>query len=232
MATRAAENFSLVSNSDLSAKTGYFGKEINGKADVQAALGAHADFIISGGQAAGLASDLVPYYGRIVEVTVGAVAVAQDAELTPDANGLAITATSVLPPPTMGATATATTGGTLTAATYGYRVTATNATGETLPGAEVQITTTGSTSTATINWTQVTGATGYKVYGRTAAGETLLATIASGSTLTYTDTGSGSPSGAMPTINSTANWVRCKALQAGNPGETIRALWVDVYVKP
>jgi len=125
MATRASESYSLISNSDLSTKVGYFGKQINGKADVQASLGARADFVITGsaGVGAGFATDVAPYAGKIVEVTVGAVAVAQDAELTPDGNGLAITAVST-------------------------------------------------------------------------------------------------------------NIVRCKALQAGNPGETIRAHWVDAYAKP
>lgn len=123
MATRGSESYSLISNSDLSTKTGCFGKLVGGKADVCSVLGERADFVITGGASAGAASDVAPYSGKILEVTVGAVAVAANDELTPDANGLAKTAIST-------------------------------------------------------------------------------------------------------------NIVRAKALQAGNPGETIRALWVDAYAKP
>jgi hypothetical protein len=89
---------------------------------------------------------------------------------------------------------TATTGGTLAAATYFYRVSAIMAAGadgsvfETLACAEGagQITT-GSTSTVTITWTAIPGATGYRVYGRATGAEKLIATL--GNVLTFTDTG-------------------------------------------
>jgi len=94
MATRDSEAFTLVANSDLSAKDGYFGKQVSGKADLCTVLGERADFIIGSTNVAGGAVDCYPRAGKIVEVKVGAVAVALDAELTTDANGLAKTAVS------------------------------------------------------------------------------------------------------------------------------------------
>jgi hypothetical protein len=77
--------------------------------------------------------------------------------------------------------ATATTGGTLAAATYYYKVSAVIARqGEILPSLEVSQATTGSTSTVTLSFTAPTGQDGlgtqlYKVWRGTAAGgETLL----------------------------------------------------------
>lgn len=98
---------------------------------------------------------------------------------------------------------TATTGGTLAAGSYNYRVTALNAYGETLPSPEAasNITTTGTTSTVTISWAAVPGASSYKVYGRTPGGELYMATVNSGTT--YTDTGSVVPAGALPSTNTT-----------------------------
>lgn len=52
-----------------------------------------------------------------------------------------------------------------------------------------------------MNWTKVTGATGYKVYGRATGAQQLLATV--GDVATWTDTGSVTPSGALPTTNTT-----------------------------
>jgi hypothetical protein len=108
--------------------------------------------------------------------------------------------------PNPGSFTTATTGGTLAASTtYYYRVSATSAAGETLAFDEVGQTTGGSTSTNTVtpHWSAVTGATGYKVYCRTHNAEQLCTTIGSGATTSWTDTGSATPSGAVPTINST-----------------------------
>jgi hypothetical protein len=62
-----------------------------------------------------------------------------------------------------------------------------------VPGSNTTGTTTGS---VVLTWAAVTGATGYKVYGRTAGAELLIATL--GAVLTYTDTGSVTPSGALP----------------------------------
>lgn len=105
------------------------------------------------------------------------------------------------------ALATATTGGTITAGTYRYVLTAINANGETRISNEQTITTTGSTSTVTVTWTAVTGATGYKLY-KTAAGgasgtELLYKTV--GVVTSDVDTSPGSPSGAFPTTNTAYN---------------------------
>lgn len=108
-----------------------------------------------------------------------------------------------LSPPVQSALATAASGGTITAGTYRYVVTAINANGETTASNEQTITTTGSTSTVTVTWTAVTGATGYKLY-KTAAGggtgtELLYKTV--GVVTSDIDTSPGAPSGAFPTTN-------------------------------
>lgn len=95
------------------------------------------------------------------------------------------------------------TGGTLTANTYYYVVTAVNAVGETIGSNEKSVTTTGSTSSVTLTWNAVAGATSYNVYRSTSAGTELK--LASNITaLTYVDTAPGTPSGAVPGANSTA----------------------------
>lgn len=113
--------------------------------------------------------------------------------------------------PVNAAFSTATTGGTLAASTaYYYRVSATNAEGESLASAETSITTgASSTSTVTVNWAKVAGATGYKVYGRATGAEQLLATV--GDVATYTDTGSATPSGALPAKNTSASSIPVRA---------------------
>lgn len=94
MATRESDAYTLNANSDLSLKEGCFGKQVNGKVDVCSVLGERADVVIGSAGVAGAAIDCFPRSGKIVNVKVGAVAVALDAELTPDANGLAKTAVS------------------------------------------------------------------------------------------------------------------------------------------
>lgn len=123
------------------------------------------------------------------------------------AGGLLGVAIEVLPPPVQSALSTATTGGTITAGTYKYVLTAINANGETTISNEQTITTTGSTSTVTVTWSAVTGATGYKLY-KTAAGgatgtELLYKTV--GAVTSDVDTSPGSPSGAFPTANTAFN---------------------------
>lgn len=116
---------------------------------------------------------------------------------------------------------TATTGGTLPAATYSYRVSALTALGETLAGLAATVAATGSTSKTTIAWTAVTSATGYRVYGRTAGREALLATVGPG-ILIWDDTGAaggtalpvaadtgrvpGSVAQVMPASDDSATW--------------------------
>jgi len=98
---------------------------------------------------------------------------------------------------------TATTGGTLAPGTYYYRITAVSGTGETLASTEAsQVVPAGtSTNTVTLTWAAVSGAETYKVYGRTTGAELLIASAVS--VLTYTDTGSITPAGALPTGNTT-----------------------------
>jgi len=122
------------------------------------------------------------------------------------AAGIAGLGIEQLTPPVQAALATATTGGTITAGTYRYVLTAINAVGETNASNEQTIVTTGSTSTVTVTWTAVTGATGYKLY-KTAAGgasgtELLYRTV--GLVTTDIDTTPGSPAGAFPQSNTAA----------------------------
>jgi tail tube protein len=117
-------------------------------------------------------------------------------------------AAEVLPAPIQSALATSASGGTITAGTYRYVLTAINAFGETIASNEQTIVTTGSTSTVTVSWAAVTGATGYKLY-KTAAGgatgtELLYKTV--GAVITDIDTSPGSPSGAFPTFNTANNY--------------------------
>lgn len=102
-------------------------------------------------------------------------------------------------------------GGTLTVSTpYYYVITATATTNgsptETTKSNEVTVTPTSGNQSAKLTWPQVSQATGYKIYRSTTSGTyttpALIATIASGTTLTYTDTGgavaTGAPPGALP----------------------------------
>lgn len=119
------------------------------------------------------------------------------------ASGVMGIAIERLTPPVQSALSTAASGGTITAGTYIYAVTAINANGETTISNERTIVTTGSTSTVTVTWAAVTGATGYKLY-KTAAGgasgtELLYKTV--GAVTTDIDTAPGSPAGAIPTVN-------------------------------
>lgn len=94
MSTRNADAFTLPAGADLTGKEYTFGKQSAGAAIPCSVLGERADFIIGNAPTLGGATDCFPDRGKIIPVKVGAVAVAQDAELTPDANGLAKTAVS------------------------------------------------------------------------------------------------------------------------------------------
>lgn len=103
-------------------------------------------------------------------------------------------------PALTGVTATgSTTGGTLAAATYYYKVTALTPQGETTGSNEVNATTTGSTSSVTITYPTVAAATGYKIYKGTAAGtETSYFTD---NLSPFVDTGVAGTAGTVPTTN-------------------------------
>ena len=111
---------------------------------------------------------------------------------------------------------TATSGGSCTdSTTYYYRVAAMNALGTALASAETSITTGVSgtnINTVTVKWNNVFGATGYKVYGRTTGAEQLIATVTGNSTAAYTDTCTISPSGNLPTSNTTLGGVTAGTL--------------------
>jgi hypothetical protein len=124
----------------------------------------------------------------------------------------------VLPTPNLqGFLVTATTGGTLAAATYGYRITARVGSVETAACPTIAVTTTGSTSTVTVAWLPVPGATDYRVYGRTTGSELLIATVAAPLT-SYVDTGSVSPSGALPGATGFAETLTTPGLYAAPSG--------------
>src|SRR5258708_34458802 len=78
---------------------------------------------------------------------------------------------------------------------YFYKVTATNAAGETTEGqlpavVEAQVTEPATPVPIILQWQAVAGATGYRVYKATATGqEQFLAAVTGGATLTYTKTG-------------------------------------------
>ena len=93
-----------------------------------------------------------------------------------------------------------TTGGSLVAGDYSYRVTAFNANGETLASVAAAVTVPSGTATnmVALSWDAVTGATGYKIYGRTAGAELLIGTATD---VAFTDTGSVTPTGALPEIS-------------------------------
>ena len=89
-------------------------------------------------------------------------------------------------------------------ATYAYRVSAVTDTGETLACAEQTVTgpaTLSADTPAKLTWTKEDGASSYNVYGRTSGAELL---IDNASATSYSDDGTGTPSGALPSANTTA----------------------------
>jgi hypothetical protein len=93
-----------------------------------------------------------------------------------------------------------TSGGTLAAGTYWYRVSAVSAVGEGLACVEQSAVTTGATGSVSISVVAVPGATSYKFYGRTQGAELLLVSQAG---TTYVDTAAATPAGALPTLATT-----------------------------
>lgn len=127
--------------------------------------------------------------------------------------------------PVQAATSTATTGGTLAAATYFYVITAINATGETIASNEKSQITTGATSTVTLGWASVTGATGYNIYRSTTTGtEVFLATV--GAVTSYIDTGSATPGTATPPVTATAVATTVTTVSGGTAMARVRAVKV------
>lgn len=97
------------------------------------------------------------------------------------------------------------TGGTFAAGTYYWKITATNAVGESLPSTEATATIVANGS-ATIAWTAVTGATGYRIYrsSTTGAENVSPALVGTSSGSPFTDTGTAPTTGAVPSTNTTS----------------------------
>jgi hypothetical protein len=97
------------------------------------------------------------------------------------------------------------TGGSLKAGSYAYKVTQYNQYGETVATTELTGTVASGVAGSVVvsGWTLAAGAVGSRVYGRTAGAEQLIATIV-GSATTYTDIGAIVPSGALPSVDTTA----------------------------
>jgi hypothetical protein len=102
-------------------------------------------------------------------------------------------------PPTLGSS-TATTGGILTAATYGYKATALTQYGETAGSTEkTQVVPAGtSTNTVTLTWSAVVGAVGYRIYGRTNTGPWRFIAQVGAAAVSYVDLGTITPDSNRP----------------------------------
>jgi hypothetical protein len=112
--------------------------------------------------------------------------------------------------------------GSFAAGTYFWKITATNAAGETTGSNEVSATV-ALNDAETISWTRVPGATGYKVYRSTTSGgqstsPALVASVGAGTgqTVTYQDTGSAVGAGAVPAAST--------ALTAYRVSDVVKAL--------
>lgn len=94
--------------------------------------------------------------------------------------------------------------GVLGATTYGYRVSAVNYAGETLASSTATTALGSSILTSSnfnrITWSRVQNASGYKVYGRASGSELFISNVAD---LYFDDFGSITPSGALPSSNTT-----------------------------
>lgn len=107
--------------------------------------------------------------------------------------------------PTITAGSTFTSGGTFAAGTYYWKLTATNAAGETVGSNEISATVI-LNGQQVINWTVINGATNYKLYrGTTAGGENKLIATLSGGAVTYTDTGTAGTTASVPGSNTTGD---------------------------
>jgi Phage capsid family len=100
----------------------------------------------------------------------------------------------------------ATSGGSFAAATYFWKLSAVNGTGETVGSNELTVALT-LNQKQPINWTAVVGATGgYRLYRGTVAGQenVLVASIAGQATATYTDLGAAGTNASVSTVDRTA----------------------------
>lgn len=135
--------------------------------------------------------DLIKRYTMVVQIGT------LDPELEYIMTGGTVLTSSATALTAMGtlSSSTASSGGTLTAGTFGYKVTALSQYGETAGSAEkTQVIASGSANTVTLTWTTITNAVGYRIYGRTSGGPWRnIAQIAQASSPTWTDYGSITP---------------------------------------
>lgn len=133
-----------------------------------------------------------------------------------------------------------TTGGTSGTTVYSYKVSAFNASGESLPSATYTVSDGNAVLSTTnkniLTWTATAGAVGYNIWGNkaTGLGQTYMATVY---TNTYTDDGSATPSIViLPPEGDTSAGIKgkyaCFAISrlfvAGNPGDPSRLYWGGV----
>lgn len=122
------------------------------------------------------------------------------------------------PAPPAPSTSTSTSGGTLAAGTYSYRISAVINGIETTASVAATQQTTGITSTVTVSWAAFASAaaTSYKVYGRTGGSELLMGTV-NMPTTQFVDDGSVTPSGALPAVNTNISFKNfgTKTVQTG-----------------
>lgn len=112
------------------------------------------------------------------------------------------TMTAPLVAPVLSKGATSGTGGTFTAGSVFWVITAENAAGETVKSNEVT-SVMAATSSQVLNWVAVPGATGYRIYRGTATGVYTKRVIALGLVTTHTDVGNAGTTASPPDVNST-----------------------------
>ncbi|KRE72572.1 hypothetical protein [Arthrobacter sp. Soil762] len=119
------------------------------------------------------------------------------------AQGSICNVSGLILPPVLTLGATSTTGGSLVAGSWYWKVTAKSASGETLGSNEVTATTTGSSSSQPLSWTATPGAASYNVYrGTTAGGQNALVTNVT--TTSFTDVGAAGTALTVPTVSTYA----------------------------
>lgn len=138
------------------------------------------------------------------------------------------TTISNLSQPTGLAVVGSTTGGTIAAGTYYYKVAAYNISGESIASAEVSVTNTGATSSNALSWNAVAGAIYYKIYRGTATGaENVFYTSATNS---FTDTNAAAAA-VVVTTGANVSSIGTLSVTAGKKGTIYMvfdgATWVE-----
>lgn len=138
--------------------------------------------------------------------------------------------TPILPPAGTPTATPSTTGGTLAANTYFYKIVSIDAVGGlSTPSTEFSATTTGTTSSIAIASATVNNATGYRIYrGTSSNGENVYYTNAHGEDITgFTDIGGASTGGTPPTVNNTATAFLKSSTSAG-PSLLLQGLQANI----